>query len=239
VPAPLDPHAPPPTRPPVPGQQGRPPSGGQRPFEVLDRSFGLLVCEPSPLALDGAAVGHGLPARPIPLGQLRRLLLDSSVGFDARDAALTWLVGRAQREGGGWLVGVAGVLLPGMARRVYPLCRAYPRLAPDLEAEALAGLLEAVKGWPCGKDRVATRLVWAATRAAHRLLRRELTVADREASIGLELELPARPAVHGELVLDEAVATGGGVAARRRADRRLPHRGGPGAGAGQAVGGWL
>jgi DNA-directed RNA polymerase specialized sigma24 family protein len=108
------------------------------------------------------------------------------------------------------------VLLPGIGRRVYPLCRAHPRLAHDLEAEALVGLLQAVKEWPCGKDRVATRLVWAAARAAHRLLRRELTVAEREAGVGLELAAPAGAAVHGELVLEEAVAAG--VVSRRDAE---------------------
>ena len=215
VPVPLDPHAPP-AHPPAPSQEGRLSTSGQRPFEALDRSFRLLVCDPSPLTLDGAAVGHGLPARPIPLNELRGLLLHPSVSFDARDAALTWLAARAQGEGGIWLVGLAGVLLPGIGRRVYPLCRAYPRLAHDLEAEALVGLLQAVKGWPCGQDRVATRLVWAAVRASHRLLRRELAVADQEAPIGLELEAPARPAVHGELVLKEAVAAG--VVSRRDAE---------------------
>jgi hypothetical protein len=175
---------------------------------VLDRSFRLLVGEPAPLALDGRAVGGGLPARLIPLDELRSLLLHPTVSFDVRDAALTWLVGRAQAEGGAWLVGLAGVLLPGVGRRVYPLCRAYPRLAHDLEAETLAGLLQAVQTWRCGQDRVATRLVWAAARAAHRLLRRELAVAEREACSGLQLEPPPRPAVHGELALHEAIAGG-------------------------------
>jgi hypothetical protein len=138
--------------------------GGVRPFDALDRSFRLLVCEPAPLSLDGRAVGYGLPARLIPLDVLRGLLLHPSVGYDARDAALSWLVGRAQAEGGAWLVGLAGVLLPGIGRRVYPLCRAFPRLASDLEAEALAGLVQAVRGWRLGEDRVASRLVWAAAR---------------------------------------------------------------------------
>jgi hypothetical protein len=136
---------------------------------MLDRSFRLLVCEPAPLALDGFAV-DGLPDRPIPLDELRSMLLHPSVGFDTRDTALTWLVGRAQAEGGAWLVGLAGVLLPGIGRRVYPLCRAFPRLAHDLEAEALVGLLQAVQAWRLGETRVATRLVWAAARGAHRLL---------------------------------------------------------------------
>ena len=62
----LDPGNPPPTDP----SRGRPTrsqprgtgNGAVRPFEVLDRSFQLLVGEPAPLALDGVAV-DGLPDR--------------------------------------------------------------------------------------------------------------------------------------------------------------------------------
>jgi hypothetical protein len=183
-------------------------TGELRPLDVLDRSFRLLVCHPAPLALDGRAVGHGLPARLIPLDVLRGLLLHPSVGFAARDGALTWLVQRAQADGGVWLVGLAGVLLPGIGRRVYPLCRAFPRLAHDLEAEALAGLIQAVRGWRLGQDRVASRLVWAAARGAHRLLRRETTLQDREASVGLQQEPPSRPPAHCDLLLAQAVRAG-------------------------------
>jgi hypothetical protein len=179
-----------------------------RPLEVLDRSFRLLAGEPAPLALDGRAVGHGLPTQTIPLDVVRSLLLHPSVGYDARDAALTWLVQRAQGEGGAWLVGLAGVLLPGIGRRVYPLCRAFPRLAYDLEAEALAAFLQAVQAWRLGEDRVASRLVWAAARGAHRLLRRETALGDREACVGLGLEPPARPPAHGDLLLAQAVRAG-------------------------------
>jgi hypothetical protein len=206
VPGLFDPCDPPPTD---RSSSGPPAASGEpRPLAVLDRSFRLLVCQPAPPALDGHAVGHGLPARPIPLDALRSLLLHPSVDFDARDAALTWLVGRAQAEGGAWLVGLAGVLLPGIGRRVYPLCRAFPRLAHDLEAEALVGLLQAVRAWQLGQDRVATRLVWAAARGAHRLLRRERALGDRETSVGLGLEPPPRPPTHGDLLLAQAVRVG-------------------------------
>src|SRR5829696_10429615 len=110
VPGLFDPCDPPPTDrsssgpPATSGDRRLAGSGEPRPLAVLDRSFRLLVCEPAPLTLDGRAVGHGLPARPIPLDALRRLLLHPSVGFDARDAALTWLVQQAQAEGGAWLV---------------------------------------------------------------------------------------------------------------------------------------
>jgi hypothetical protein len=103
---------------------------------------------------------------------------------------------------------LAGVLLAGIGRRIYPLCRAFPRLAADLEAEALAGLLQAVRSWRLGQDRVASRLVWAAARGAHRLLRRETARQDREANVGLRLEPPARPAAHGDLLLAQAVHAG-------------------------------
>jgi hypothetical protein len=161
VPGLLDPGNPPPTDPsggrPIRSQPRGTGNGVVRPFEVLDRSFRLLVGEPAPLALDGFAV-DGLPDRPIPLDELRSMLLHPSVGFDTRDTALTWLIGRAQAEGGAWLVGLAGVLLPGIGRRVYPLCRAFPRLAHDLEAEALAGLVQAVGGG--GAGRTGSRPGW-------------------------------------------------------------------------------
>ena len=204
-PSPADPSR---TGPPASGDGRVARSGDPRPLAVLDRLFRLLVCEPAPLTLDGRAVGHGLPARPIPLDALRGLLLHPSVSFETRDAALTWLVGRAQTDGGRWVVGLAGVLLPGIGRRVYPLCRAFPRLAHDLEAEALVGLLQAVQTWQLGEDRVATRLVWAAARGAHRLLRREAALGERETSVGLGLEPPPRRPAHGDLLLAQAVRAG-------------------------------
>ncbi len=54
-----------------------------------------------------------------------------------------WSPGLNVRVGRGWS-GWLGCYLPGVGRRVYPLCRAYPRLAHDLEAEALAGLVQAI-----------------------------------------------------------------------------------------------
>jgi hypothetical protein len=45
------------------------------PLAAAEHAFGVLVEPPAPLALDGRAVGHGLPAWHIPLDELRRLLL--------------------------------------------------------------------------------------------------------------------------------------------------------------------
>lgn len=179
-----------------------------RPFDTLEQSFRLLTATPDPLALDGRLLGHGLPARPIPLDELRRLLLSPSVGFAARDAALTALVARAKTDGGAWMVGLAGLLLPGLRRRTRPLTAACPSKAWDLEAEVLAALMETVAGFPLGSERVAARLVWPAVRAGHRLLGRVRVVGRREVSWGLAVEPPPRLPDHPDFVLARAVTAG-------------------------------
>jgi hypothetical protein len=177
------------------------------PFETLDRTFTALVTGPDPLALDGRSVGHGLPARLIPLDELRAMLLHPSVGFQARDAALAALVRRAKREGGAATVGLAGVLLPGLRRATGPLAAACPGRVHDLEAEALAGLLEAVTTMPEAIERVAAWLVWRAVRAAHRLLETERAWRTRTQP-PVASAAPPRPAGHPDLVLADAVRDG-------------------------------
>src|SRR6266508_2749371 len=146
------------------------------PFDTLEATFTALTSGPAPLALDGRHAGHGLPARLLPLDELRRLLLDPSLGFAARDAALAVLVDRAKTHGGAATIGLAGMLLPGLRRATASLTLTNPQRIWDLQAEVLAGLLEAIATFPTPAwqvDRVAARLVWAAIHAAERLLDRE------------------------------------------------------------------
>jgi hypothetical protein len=179
----------------------------QYPFDILEEAFGLLVSGPSPLSINGALIGLGLPPRPIPLDELRNLLLRRSVSFAARDAALDVLVRRAQRERGGAMVGLAGVLLPGLRRAAFPLTKACPLRAADVEAEMLAGLIEAVAEWRLGGERVAARLTWAAARKARALLGAELEHLIRRARAMNSAE-PHRPGRHPDLVLARAVGEG-------------------------------
>ncbi len=109
------------------------------PFDTLERTFALLVSGPNPLALDGTGV-EGLPDRPIPLDELKARLLHPSTRFETRDAIVASWSTRAQREGGKWTVGLAGVLLPGLRRTVRPLVQACPGKADDIESETLAAL---------------------------------------------------------------------------------------------------
>ena len=82
------------------------------PLAILEQCFALLTTGPDPLAIDGRIVQHGLPPRPIPLDELRGLLHD--LGPHARTATLNMLVDHARAGSAAWLIGVAGVLLPGL-----------------------------------------------------------------------------------------------------------------------------
>jgi DNA-directed RNA polymerase specialized sigma24 family protein len=179
--------------------------GDPSPLDTLDGAFRLLASDPSPLTIDGRRIGLGLPARPIPLLELRSMLLHPSTGFAARDAALTILVDRAQHDGGAWLVGLAGVLLPGLRRTAGRLARDFPGDTSDLDCEVLAGFVEAVDGFDASRGRVAARLLWAAYRRGYRLRRRELTELSRRCG-GARSTPPPVPWGHPDLVLARAVA---------------------------------
>jgi hypothetical protein len=146
---------------------------GASPFACLEEAFRLLCAGPHPLALDGALIEERLPNRAIPFDELRARLLHPACSYATRDVALNAVLDRARAEGGAWLVGVAGLLLPGLRRAAKPLTRACPGKAADIEAEMLAGLLAAVAAAAPGRPRPAARLVWAARRAGERLLRAE------------------------------------------------------------------
>lgn len=176
------------------------------PFDTLERTFTLLTSCPNPLALDGTGV-PGLPDRAIPLGELKTRLLHPSTRFDVRDVIVDELVARSQAEGGRWTVGLAGVLLPGLRRAVWPLVQTCPDKADDIEAEALAALLAAVARCQHGRPRLAARLCWLARTGAQGVLRAEL--ADR-AWPGTDpvSAAPQRPWGHPDLVLAKAVRAG-------------------------------
>lgn len=181
-------------------------SASPPPFQALEASFRLLCAEPDPLALPPGVVA-GLPDRAVPLDELRARLLHPSCRHATRDAALAVLLARAQQERGRWLVGLAGVLLPGLRAAVGPLGEVCPGKTADLEAEALAGLLEGVARTRPGHPRVAARLCWLARNRARRLLRAELAEQARPGLAPVSAE-PPRPYGHPDLVLVRAVAEG-------------------------------
>lgn len=176
------------------------------PLDTLDDAFRILTRPPAPLALDGREVG-GLPPRLIPLDELRSMLLHPSCGYRVRDAAMFWLVCRAQDGPSAWTVGLAGVLLPGLRSAAGRLARGFPGDTADLDAEILSGFVAALPGFDPAGGKVASRLLWAAYRSGHGLRCRERTESAR-CCHGQRSAPPPPLWSHPDFVLADAAAQG-------------------------------
>ncbi|HEX9767303.1 MAG TPA: hypothetical protein VGA36_11120 [Nitriliruptorales bacterium] len=174
------------------------------PLDRLEQEFDRLVGGRDGLALHGRDVGAGLPAQRLGLDELRCLLLRRSTPYAARDAALAELARRACDDEV-WMVGLAGVLLPGLRRTAGRLASGYRGDTTDLDAEVLAGFVAAVRNCDLTRGRIAARLLWAAYRRGDRLRRSEIAYAGRHVPSTASVP-PPRPWGHPDLLLTEAVS---------------------------------
>ena len=174
---------------------------------AASRAFELLVTPPATLAVDGAALGYGLPPRPVPLDELRGLLLARGCAQATRDAVWAVLIANARTLGPAWVVGAVGMAMPALVRMAGRLCRGRVELAEDIEAELLAGFLHGLRHGDLSGPAPYVRLCWMGWRRAR-------AVGGDEAAAELpELpdpapHSPARPYGHPDLVLQRAVSTG-------------------------------
>ena len=175
----------------------------QSPFDTLESSFRLLCAGPKPLAVHGREIGLPFPARSIPLDELRGMLLHPGTSYPARDRAVRLLLQRSRERGGAWTVGLAGVVLPGVRRALGPLARAWPSRRDDLEADALAALVEAIRSFDPTIEPVAARLVWRVASHARRRLAKEMAAVGRHVPSPCSAE-PHRPWGHPDFVLAAA-----------------------------------
>ena len=118
-------------------------SASPEPFDAADAAFRLLCAGPQPLALHASKAAAGLPDRPVPLDELRVLLLHPSTSARARNAVWAELIRRARDGDPAWTVGLAGIAMPGLRRAVGSLAAAYRGDPADLQAEVLTGFLAA------------------------------------------------------------------------------------------------
>ena len=173
---------------------------GEQPFDVAATAFRLLTTGPGPLSVDGAALGGGLPARPIALSELAAILMHPSCGYATSDRVWRLLIERARTEGPAWVVGAVGVALPGLRPAAYRL-RGF---SGDVQAELLAAFVAALHSMKLGGPRVAQRLLSATFTAARAMLR-----ADHERpKMPVELPVSAPTAGHPDLALARAVTAG-------------------------------
>ena len=186
-------------------------SAAPEPFDTADAAFRLLTSGPQPLALHAAEVAAGLPDRPVPLDELRVLLLHPSTSAAARNAVWAELVRRARDGGPAWTVGLAGIAMPGLRRAAGSLAAAYRGDPADLQAEILTGFLAAVRALDLDDLEavpLASRLIWAAWRAGQQHAYAEAGHAARRQDLSGWQDGPDLPWGHPDFVLAAAVTRG-------------------------------
>jgi hypothetical protein len=189
---------------------GRAGPGGFRlsPLDAADAVFRALTTGPRPLALNPGRLAPGLPDRPVPLCELRALLLHPATSGTARNKVWAELVRRARSGDPEWLVGLTGVAMPGLRRASVTLARSFAGDAEDLQVEVLTGFLAALRGLDLDDlDRVplASRLCWAAWRAGRAFAYADAVYVSRRRDLDESSDGPAMPWGHPDFVLAAAV----------------------------------
>ena len=180
-------------------------------LDAADAAFRLLCEGPRPLSVHASRLAPGLPDRPVPVTELRVLLLHPATSSAARNAVWAELVRRARAGDPAWTVALAGIALPGLRRAAAALAPAYRGEAADLRAEVLTGFLTAMRALDLDDLEavpLASRLCWAARRAGERLACADAAWAGRRAGLGDQVDAPDLPGGHPDLVLARAVRQG-------------------------------
>jgi hypothetical protein len=171
---------------------------GEQPFDVAANTFRLLTTGPQPLAVDGAALGGGLPARLIPLSELASILMHPSCDYATSDRVWRLLIEQARTGGPAWVIGAVGVALPGLRQAAYRL----RHHCGDVQAELLTAFVAALRTVKLGGAKVAQRLLSATFTTARAALR-----ADEPRTKALvDLPVSAPTAGHPDIILTRAVA---------------------------------
>lgn len=146
-----------------------------------------------------------LPNRRIGIGELRSVLMHSSVTYAIQDAVLIEFVRRSHQGERDWVTVVLGMLLPGIRPIVNKFTRnARSRDRGDIEAEIVTGLIAAIGTFDLDNTRsVASRIVWAGFRAG--LASR---IRNNNSWVSLTHDVADIPDGHPDFVLTEAVESG-------------------------------
>jgi len=177
-------------------------------LDAAEAAFRALITGPRPLALNPGRLAAGLPDRLMPLGELRALLLHPATSPAARNTVWADLVRRARSGDPAWVVGLAGVAMPGLRRAAASLSAGWRGDTEDLQAEILAGFLAALRALDLDDlDRVplASRLCWAAWRAGQKHASASAAWASRRRELDSSGAGPALPWGHPDFVLAAAV----------------------------------
>lgn len=109
-----------------------------------------------PLALDGGSIGLAVPSAR--LWELQAILFHPAASVSQQRAALVALVECARRRRGAWVVGLAGVLLPGLCQQAAGVQDGCPGGA------GVAGLLARLDTPGASSEGIAESLLWTVVR---------------------------------------------------------------------------
>ncbi len=187
-------------------------------LDATQAAFEQLSDGAAPVVLDCRGL-PGVPQRPVPLAELRMLLLDDGTPRPVRDAVWRVLVVKARQDGPTWRLIAVGMAVPGLRRVATLFAGNWRGEVADRDAELLAGFLDRLYTVDLDRPRVAGRLIDAAERAVKAALRR---ATDRVEACWVEPDEdrvvaglraagsapPQRPWDHPDWVLLRAVAAG-------------------------------
>ena len=142
------------------------------PLAAAQRAFDLLTCPPAPLAFDGRAF-PGLPARLLPLDELKTVFIDDATPRRVRDEVWRELVIRARRDGPTWVIAAVGIAMPGLRRVAGLLAKGWRGDSSDRDGELLAGFLARLHTVDLDDTRIVGKLIDAAARAVKHARERE------------------------------------------------------------------
>ncbi|WP_034261855.1 hypothetical protein [Actinospica robiniae] len=179
------------------------------PLNVIRRAFATQLAAPRPLALDGALLGAGLPARVLPLHEIKSLLMSPQTPAAAKRALWGAVIARSKAGMSEWTTAALGLAYPGLATVFRRACKNGPGNWQDIQAELVTEFLVAlgeidvsdpqihdVAGWLCARALSAS---WKARKAEET---KAESLSSHSAAIGLF------PAGHPDHVLEHAVALG-------------------------------
>lgn len=177
------------------------------PLNVIRRAFATQLHAPRPLALDGALLGAGLPARVLALSEIKSLLMSPQTPGAAKRALWGAVIARSKAGMSEWSTAALGLAYPGLTAVFRRACKNAPGNWQDIQAELVTEFLVAlgeidvsdraihdVAGWLCAR---AVSASWKARKEQETVAE---PLSSHSAAIGLF------PAGHPDHVLERAVA---------------------------------
>lgn len=176
-------------------------------LRTVNMVFALLAADSTELVLSGHDFGDDLPIGPVPLRDLRGLLLAEGTSLRTRDAVWRELITRAREDRSTWLVAAVWMASPGLRRWTEVLAQAFTGDTEDLESEIVEGFLRELDRVDVDASSLAYRLVRAGHKAGTKLVYAEAAF-DGSRWLTFRSQLPHTPWGHPDLVLLDAVAAG-------------------------------